>query len=191
MKKLLSIKYLLINSEVLHDSDGKSTLDVMIDQTTTFIPSVGMVMSKFCDSNAPWLVSAVMIYPSSATVLLCQWNLFRPENTELYVALDTFMIGVLKEDLILRPVMPNKMAERGGFGWGYHGWGPNNLGRVLLREATGLNTESKDISSDISQDIANDFEEVFIKPLTRNKPFVLQGREIRLWAKKNLPAYNP
>lgn len=187
MKELLGIKYLLINSEVLHDSDGKCTLDVMIDKSTRFIPRVGMVMSGFCDSNAPWLVSAVMIYPLSATVLLCQWNLYRPEKTELYVGIDNFMIGVLKEDLILRPVMPNKMAERGGFAWGYNGWGPNNLGRVLLREATGLDTESKGIS----QNTANNFEEAFIQPLTQNTPFVIQGRDIRLWAKKNLSSYKP
>lgn len=187
MKELLGIKYLLINSEVLHDSDGKCTLDVIIDKAATFIPSVGMVMSQFCDSNAPWLVSAVMIYPLSATVLLCRWNLYRPENTELYVGIDNFMIGVLKEDLILRPVMPNEMASRGGFGWGYNGWGPNNLGRVLLREATRLDTESKDIS----QDIANNFEEAFIQPLTQDKPFIIQGKDIRLWAKENLPSYEP
>jgi len=144
------------------------------------LPNVGDIM-KVPRSNVLWIVSCVIrrpevapdAFPSTATILLCDYNLYVDNDfPDLYIGFlfgSDPLIGVIGPDRIFKTLRSTRLS---GFGWGYRGGGPQHLSESILLHHLG---EMPD------KDLVLNFERSFIATLQNQKPFVIKARQIAEW----------
>jgi hypothetical protein len=144
------------------------------------LPNVGDIM-KVRGSGLLWIVSCVIrrpelaldSFPSTATILLCDHNLYVDNYfPNLYVGLlvdDDPLVGVIGPDRIFKTLRGTKFS---GFGWGYRGTGPVHLSESILLHHLGQMPD---------KDLVLDFERSLLAALDVSKPFIIESKQIDEW----------
>ena len=154
---------------------AETTGDLQVDEMRRKLLDsckVGDVLTL--EEGIPYIVSAILSAivneRFNVTLLLSLWQLYIPKGSLLYIGVQDYMVGILREDLILRPLPSLPPAPKPT------GWlpieGADTLYGSILVHATGQQPDYKTI---------NEFEGNFLRHLREDEPFVLEQTAIKSW----------